>query len=132
MRCTRRLHRAQPQSTVDCSRCSWRSLPLIDQQVGQLDKEMKDFPDAERPVKRLVANELSLSFVPDTEQRLWRTVMGRKYQLTRNRVQLQNRWEALLEEAHPLRNQSRRSEASPILPSTLSYFHEISWAAGPI
>src|SRR5438105_13325462 len=24
----------------------------------------------------------------------------------------------------PLRNQSRRSEASPILPSTLSYFHE--------
>src|SRR5438876_11728371 len=31
----------------------------------------------------------------------------------------------------PLRNQSRRSEASPILPSTLSYFHEISRAAGP-
>jgi transposase len=32
----------------------------------------KDFPDAERLVKRLVANELSLSFVPDAEQRLWR------------------------------------------------------------
>src|SRR5207302_10481678 len=31
----------------------------------------------------------------------------------------------------PLRNQSRRSEASPILPSTRSYFHEISRAAGP-
>ena len=60
----------------------------------------KDFPDAERLVKRLVANELSLSFVPDGEQRLWRTVMRRKYQLTRNRVQLQNRLEALLEEAH--------------------------------
>jgi len=60
----------------------------------------KDFPDAERLVKRLVANELSLSFVPDAEQRLWRTVMRRKYQLTRNRVQLQNRLEALLEEAH--------------------------------
>src|SRR5437868_15450495 len=29
----------------------------------------KDFPDAERLVKRLVANELSLSFVPDAEQR---------------------------------------------------------------
>jgi len=44
--------------------------------------------------------ELTLSFVPDAEQRLWRTVMRRKYQVTRNRVQLQNRLEALLEEAH--------------------------------
>jgi transposase len=60
----------------------------------------KDFPDAERLVKRLVAQELTLSFVPDTEQRLWRTVMRRKYQLTCNRVQFQNRLEALLEEAH--------------------------------
>jgi transposase len=60
----------------------------------------KDFPDAERLVKRLVAQELTLSFVPDAEQRLWRTVMRRKYQLTRNRVQLQNRLEALLEETH--------------------------------
>src|SRR5499425_3579069 len=60
----------------------------------------KDFPDAERLVKRLVANELTLSFVPDAEQRLWRTVMRRKYQLTRNRVELQNRMEGLLEEAH--------------------------------
>ena len=60
----------------------------------------KDFPDAERLVKRLVAQELTLSFVPDAEQRLWRTVMRRKYQLTCNRVQLQNRLEALLEEMH--------------------------------
>jgi transposase len=60
----------------------------------------KDFPDAERLVKRLVAHELTLSFVPDAEQRLWRTVMRRKYQLTRNRVQLHNRLESLLEEAH--------------------------------
>src|SRR5258706_7424941 len=60
----------------------------------------RDFPDAERLVKRLVAQELTLSFVPDAEQRLWRTVMRRKYQVTRNRVQLQNRLEALLEEAH--------------------------------
>jgi transposase len=59
----------------------------------------KDFPDAERLVKRLVAQELRLSFVPDGEQRLWRTVMRRKYQLTRNRVQFQNRLECLLEEA---------------------------------
>ena len=60
----------------------------------------KDFPDAERLVKRLVAQELTLSFVPDAEQRLWRTVMRRKYQVTRNRVQLHNRLESLLEEAH--------------------------------
>ena len=60
----------------------------------------KDFPDAERLVKRLVAQELTLSFVPEAEQRLWRTVMRRKGQLTRNRVQLQNRLECLLEEAH--------------------------------
>ena len=60
----------------------------------------KDFPDAERLVKRLVAQELTLSFVPDAEQRLWRTVMRRKFQVTRNRVQLQNRLECLLEEAH--------------------------------
>ena len=59
-----------------------------------------DFPDAERLVKRLVSQELTLSFVPDPEQRVWRTVMRTKYQLTRNRVQLQNRLEALLEETH--------------------------------
>jgi transposase len=51
-------------------------------------------------VKRLVAHELVLSFVPDVEQRLWRTVMRGKYQLRRNHVRLQNQLEALLEEAH--------------------------------
>jgi transposase len=60
----------------------------------------KDFPDAERLVKRLVAHELTLSFVPDVAQRLWRTVTRRKYQSTCNRVQLRNRLECLLEEAH--------------------------------
>ena len=60
----------------------------------------RDFPDAERLVKRLVAQELVLSFVPDAEQRLWRTVMRRKSQVSRNRVRLQNRLECLLEEAH--------------------------------
>jgi transposase len=60
----------------------------------------RDFPDAERLVKRLVAQELKLSFIPDAEQRLWRTVMRRKHQLTGNRVQFQNRLECLLEEAH--------------------------------
>jgi transposase len=60
----------------------------------------RDFPDAERLVKRLVAQELTLSFVPDAEQRLWRTVMRKKYQLRCDRIRLQNQLESLLEEAH--------------------------------
>src|SRR5438046_2053021 len=60
----------------------------------------KDFPDAERLVKRPAARELSLSYVPDAEQRLWRTVTRRKYQLTRDHVRLRNQLESLLEEAH--------------------------------
>jgi hypothetical protein len=48
------------------------------------------FVDAERLLKRFVAQELILSFVPEAEQRLWRTVVRRKYQLTRDRVRLQN------------------------------------------
>ena len=59
-----------------------------------------DFRDAERLVKRLVARELILSFVPDAEQRLWRTVTRKKYQLRRDRVRLHNQLESLLEEAH--------------------------------
>src|SRR5499425_179104 len=60
----------------------------------------KDFRDAERLVKRLVSQELILSFVPDAEQRLWRTLTRTRYQRTRDRVRLQNQLEALLEEAH--------------------------------
>ena len=60
----------------------------------------KDFRDAERLVKRLVSQELTLSFVPDGEQRLWRTLMRTRYQRTRDKVRLQNQLEALLEEAH--------------------------------
>ena len=57
----------------------------------------KDFPDAERLVKRPVARELTLSFVPAAEQRLWRTMTRREYQLTRDRVRLQNQLESLQE-----------------------------------
>src|ERR1700732_4134467 len=60
----------------------------------------RDFPDAERLVKRLVAHELILSFVPDAEQRLGRAVTHKKYQLRCDRVRLQNQVESLLEEAH--------------------------------
>ena len=60
----------------------------------------KDFKDGERMLKRLVAQELILSFVPDPEQRLWRTVTRRKHQLTRHKVSFKNQLESLLEQAH--------------------------------
>ena len=59
-----------------------------------------DFPDAERLIRRLVAGELILSFVPDPPQRLWRVVTRRRNQLGRSKVQLQNQLESLLEQAH--------------------------------
>src|SRR5450631_640108 len=59
-----------------------------------------DFADGERMIKRLVAQELVLSFVPDAEQRLWRTVTRRKHQLTRAKVGFKNQLESLLEQAH--------------------------------
>ena len=57
-----------------------------------------DFKDGERLVRRYVADELVLSFVPDPEQRLWRTQARTKARWTRERVRTQNRLEALLEE----------------------------------
>lgn len=57
-----------------------------------------DFKDGERLVRRYVAGELILSFVPDPEQRLWRTQARTKARWTRDCSRLQNRLEALLEE----------------------------------
>jgi transposase len=57
-----------------------------------------DFRDAERLVRRLIAEELILSFVPNGEQRIWRSMTRMKLQLTRDRVRLQNQIECLLEE----------------------------------
>jgi transposase len=59
-----------------------------------------DFSDAERLVKRLVAQELRLSFVPDPEQRLWRTISRTRLQWTRQKVRLHSQLDSLLEEAH--------------------------------
>jgi transposase len=59
----------------------------------------RDFADAERLVRRHVAGELILSFVPEPKQQLWRTRTRTKQQLTRDRVRLQNQWEGFLEEA---------------------------------
>src|SRR6516162_10843742 len=57
-----------------------------------------DFKDAERLVRRLIADELILSFVPGEEQRTWRNLTRMKTQLNRDRVRLQNQMECLLEE----------------------------------
>ena len=59
-----------------------------------------DFRDAERLLKRYVAQDLRLSFVPDKEQRLWRAVSRRKIQKTRDRRRLKQQLESLLEQAH--------------------------------
>jgi transposase len=57
-----------------------------------------DFADARRLTRRMAAGELILSFVPDAEQRTWRTMTRSKQQLIRDRMRLQNQTEALLEE----------------------------------
>jgi transposase len=57
-----------------------------------------DFADARRLTRRMAAGELILSFVPDAEQRTWRTMTRGKQQLVRDRIRLQNQTEALLEE----------------------------------
>ena len=57
-----------------------------------------DFADTKRLIRRLIAGELILSFVPDAEQRSWRTMTRGKLQLVCDRVRLQNQLEALLEE----------------------------------
>ena len=57
-----------------------------------------DFKDAKRLVRRHAAGELTLSFVPEAEQRQMRTVTRRRTQLTRQRVRIQNQVESLLEE----------------------------------
>jgi transposase len=51
-----------------------------------------DYLDAQRLVKRLVADELNLSFVPDPQQRLWHTATRQKNQLTEERSRVQASW----------------------------------------
>jgi transposase len=58
----------------------------------------RDFADAERLVRRHIAGELILSFVPDPEQRFWRTMTRTRQQLSRDRVRLQSQLEGYLEE----------------------------------
>jgi transposase len=57
-----------------------------------------DFKDAERLLRRFVAGELVLSFVPDAEQREMRSVTRRREQLVSDRKRVQGQVESLLEE----------------------------------
>ena len=57
-----------------------------------------DFRDAKRSVSRLLSGDLVLSYVPEAEQRCWRTLTRTKHQLTRDKVRLQSQLESLLEE----------------------------------
>ena len=57
-----------------------------------------DFRDAERGWRRYKADELILSYVPEPEQRIWRTLSRTRMRLAWDKSRLQNRLEALLEE----------------------------------
>lgn len=57
-----------------------------------------DYRDAQRLVRRFIAGELILSFVPDAEQREIRLLARRRVQWVRDRVRLQAQMECLLEE----------------------------------
>jgi transposase len=57
-----------------------------------------DFRDAERLVRRPIADELILSFVPNGEQRTWRNLTRMKTELTRDRVRQQSQMECPREE----------------------------------
>lgn len=75
-----RLHLAQPRSTLAPRgrKC--------------------DFGDATRIVRRLLAEDLTLSYVPDREQRQWRMMTRMRVRMSSQQVRLRNQMEGLLEE----------------------------------
>ena len=99
------VEEAVMESTAQYWRSVWLELePYMRLQLAQAFSNRAprgrkhDFKDAEGLVRRLIANELILSFVPDGEQRTWRNLTRMKTQLTRDRVRLQSQMECLLEE----------------------------------
>jgi hypothetical protein len=99
------VREAVMESTAQYWKPVWRQLEgqcrleLAQAQSNRARRGRKgDFRDAERLVRRHVAGELILSFVPNQEQRLWRTLTRSKQQLRRDRVRLQSQLEALLED----------------------------------
>jgi transposase len=102
----RDVQEAVMESTAQYWKPVWRQLePQCNLYLAQAQSNRaprgrkRDFVDAERLVRRHVAGELILSFVPDAEQRLWRTITRTKCQLTNDRVRLHNQLESLLEDA---------------------------------
>src|SRR5665213_604455 len=75
-----RLHLAQPRSTL---------APR---------GRKSDFADATRIVRRLLAEDLTLSYVPDREQRQWRAMTRLPVRMSTQQVRLRNQMEGLLEE----------------------------------
>lgn len=74
-------------------------LHLAQAQSNRAPKGRKtDARDAERLWRRFVAGELMLSFVPDAGQRAWRMITRTRLSLVRERVQVRNQIESLLEE----------------------------------
>jgi transposase len=97
------------EAVMESTALYWR--PVWQQLEGQCDLYLaqaqsnraprdrkRDFADAERLLRRHVAGELILSFVPAPEQRLWRTMTRAKHQLTRDLVRIHNQLESLLED----------------------------------
>jgi transposase len=99
------VEEAVMESTAQYWRSVWLELePYMRLQLAQAFSNRAprgrkhDFKDAERLVRRLIADELILSFVPHGEQRTWRNLTRMKLQLTRDQVRLQSQMECLLEE----------------------------------
>lgn len=85
------MKKAVMESTAQYWRSVWLELePYVRLQLAQAFSNRgphgrkHDFKDAERLVRRLIADELILSFVPNGEQRTWRTMTRMKTQLTRD------------------------------------------------
>jgi transposase len=100
------VREAVMESTAQYWRPVWQRLEgvcelhLAQAQSNRAPKGRKrDFEDAKRLVRRYVAGELILSFVPDEQQRLWRMMTRTMHQLTRDRVRLRNQLEGFLEES---------------------------------
>jgi transposase len=76
-----------------------RRLHLAQAQSNKAPQGRKsDRADAQRLVRRFAAGERMLSFVPEAGQRAGRMVTRGRLQLVRERVQLHNQIESLLEE----------------------------------
>jgi len=99
------VHEAVMESTAQYWRPVWYELePYMRLNLAQAFSNRAprgrkyDFRDAQRLVRRLVAGELTLSFVPEPEQRTWRSMTRMKVQLTRDKSRSHSQLECLRED----------------------------------